>query len=95
MGSSRQEDWSGLPVSSQPRDQTLVSMSPAMASEFFTISATWEALLFTDRRHIIYKRGTLFSLELVIDLNADWQSNWQDMVALSIVRRFQKFNLQN
>ena len=79
---------------SQPRDQTLVSMSPAIASEFFTISTTWEAL-FPDRRHIIYKRGTLFSLELIIDLNADWQSNWQDMVALSIVRRFQKFNLPN
>ena len=79
---------------SQHRDQTLVSMSPALASEFFTIRATWEAL-FPDRRYIIYKRGTLFSLELVIDLNTDWQSNWLDVVALSIVRRFQKFNLPN
>ena len=94
MGSSMQEDWSGLPVPSQHRDQTLVSMSPALASEFFTITATWEAL-FPDRRYIIYKRGTLFSLELVIDLNTDWQSNWLDVVALSIVRRFQKFNLPN
>ena len=29
--------------SSQPRDRTHVSMSPALAGRFFTISATWEA----------------------------------------------------
>ena len=30
--------------SSQPRDQTQVSMSPALAGGLFTTSATWEAL---------------------------------------------------
>ena len=29
--------------SSQPRDRTHVSMSPALAGRFFTISTTWEA----------------------------------------------------
>ena len=48
MGFSRQEHWSGLPCP-PPRDlpnpgiepQSLVS--PALAGEFFTPSATWEA----------------------------------------------------
>ena len=40
-------EWVAIPfsrASSQPRDQTHVSMSPALAGGFFTISATWEAL---------------------------------------------------
>ena len=42
-----QEYWSELPMpfsrgSSRPRDQTQVSMSPALAGRFFTISMTWE-----------------------------------------------------
>ena len=48
LGSSRQEYWSGLPFfssrrSSQTRVQTSISMFPALAGEFFTMSATWEA----------------------------------------------------
>ena len=52
MGFSRQEYWSGLPCppsgeSSQPRDQTHASMSPALAGGFFTTSTTWEAWVVT------------------------------------------------
>ena len=39
-------EWVAMPSSrgsSKPRDQTHVSMSPALAGEFFTTSATWEA----------------------------------------------------
>ena len=39
-------EWVAMPSSrgsSQPRDQTCVSMSPALAGGFFTTSATWEA----------------------------------------------------
>ena len=32
--------------SSQPRDQTRISMSPALPGRFFTTSATWEAHVF-------------------------------------------------
>ena len=38
-------DWIAMPSfrgSSPPRDQTQVSMSPALAGRFFTISMTWE-----------------------------------------------------
>ena len=48
MGFSRQEHWSGLPLPS-PGDlpdrgfQTTSLTSPALASRFFTTSATWEA----------------------------------------------------
>ena len=48
MGFSRREDWSGLPYPS-PGDlsnsgiEPLALMSPALADEFFTTSATWEA----------------------------------------------------
>ena len=48
MGSSRREDWSGLPYPS-PGDlsnsgiEPVALMSPALADEFFTTSATWEA----------------------------------------------------
>ena len=40
-------DWVAMPSSrgsSRRRDQTHVSMSPALAGGFFTTSATWEAL---------------------------------------------------
>ena len=50
-GFSRQEYWSGLVAmpssrgSSQPRDRNPVSLGyPALAGEFFTTSASWEAL---------------------------------------------------
>ena len=36
-----------LPVSSRPRDQTHLSMSPALADNFLTTSTTWEALEYT------------------------------------------------
>ena len=39
-------EWVAMPSSRgsvQPRDWTHISMSPALAGEFFTISATWEA----------------------------------------------------
>ena len=38
-------EWVAMPSSrgfSQPRDQTRISMSPTLADEFFTTSATWE-----------------------------------------------------
>ena len=41
-------EWVALPSSrgsSQPRDRTLVSLSPALAGGFFTTSANWEALV--------------------------------------------------
>ena len=46
IGFSRQEYWSGLPLPPpenlpNPRDWTHVSVSPALAGGFFTISATW------------------------------------------------------
>ena len=55
MEFSRQECWRGLPYplsgeSSQPRDQTHVSLHlPALAGGFFTTGTTWEAptLVFT------------------------------------------------
>ena len=49
VGFSRQEYWSGLIAmpsstgSSQLKDRTHVLMSPALAGQFFTASATWEA----------------------------------------------------
>ena len=50
MGFSRQEYWSGLPLlppedpaDSETEPESL--MSPALTGVFFTISATWEALL--------------------------------------------------
>ena len=47
---SRQEYWSGLPCPSpgdlpSPVIEPMSFMSPALASEFFTTSTTWEALL--------------------------------------------------
>ena len=47
---SRQEYWSGLPFPSpgdlsHPRIEPTSLMSPALAGGFFTISATWEALI--------------------------------------------------
>ena len=39
-------EWAAMPSSrgsSQPRDQTMALTSPALAGEFFTISATWAA----------------------------------------------------
>ena len=42
MGSSRQEYWSGLPC--HPGIQPASLMSLALASGFFTTSASWEAL---------------------------------------------------
>ena len=47
MGFSRQEYWSGLPGPSpgdlpNPGIEPASLMSPALASMFFTISATWE-----------------------------------------------------
>ena len=50
MEFSRQEYWSGLPCppfsrgSSQPRDRTCISTSPALEAGFLTISATWEGI---------------------------------------------------
>ena len=38
-------EWVAMPSSRgsfRPRDQTLISMSPALAGGFFTISATWD-----------------------------------------------------
>ena len=49
VGFSRQDYWSGLIAmpsstgSSQLKDRTHILMSPALAGQFFTTSATWEA----------------------------------------------------
>ena len=48
MGFSRQEYWSGLPCPCSghlpdPRIESMSLKSPALAGEFFTTSATWEA----------------------------------------------------
>ena len=48
MGFFRQEYWSGLPFPSpgdlpDPGIEPLSFMSPELAGEFFTTSATWEA----------------------------------------------------
>ena len=48
MGFSRQENWSGLPcppLGDLPNVgiKPVSLMSPALAGEFFTTSATWEA----------------------------------------------------
>ena len=50
MGFSRQEHWSGLPCPlpgdlPDPGIKPSSLMSPAMLGEFFTTSATWEALI--------------------------------------------------
>ena len=52
MGFSRQEYWSGLPCPPpgdlpDPGIKPASLMSPALAGEFFTTSATWEALWIT------------------------------------------------
>ena len=49
MGFSRQEYWSGLPFFtpgdlSDPGIEPASLVSPELAGEFFTTSATWEAL---------------------------------------------------
>ena len=36
-------DMTSSRVSSEPRDQTCISISPALAGQFFTTAATWEA----------------------------------------------------
>ena len=51
MGFSRQEYWSRLPCPSpgdlpKPGMELTSRMSPALAGEFFTTSATWEAHFF-------------------------------------------------
>ena len=51
MGFSRQEYWSGLPCPSlgdlpDPGIEAVSLIFPALASGFFTTSATWEALKF-------------------------------------------------
>ena len=51
MGFSRQEYWRGLPCPppgnlSNPGIEPTSLMSPALIGGFFTISATWEALLY-------------------------------------------------
>ena len=48
MESPRQEYWSGLPLPSpedppDPGIESVSLVSPALAGEFFTIRATWEA----------------------------------------------------
>ena len=50
-GSSRQEHWSELPCPPpgdlpNPGIEPMSLMSPALAGEFFTIGATWEAVFF-------------------------------------------------
>ena len=45
-------EWVAMPfskVSSQPRDQTCISVSPELAVGFFNTSATWEACYVNNR----------------------------------------------
>ena len=53
LGFLRQEDWNGLPFPppgdlSDPRIEPVTSVSPALASEFFNTSTTWEVLYKVD-----------------------------------------------
>ena len=51
--------------SSRPRHQTTFLASPALAGEFFTTSATWEAhplVQTAERRCVIYKFMVIFNL---------------------------------
>ena len=50
MGCVRQESWSGLPFPPpgdlpHPGTEPASLVSPALAAEFFTTVATWEAIL--------------------------------------------------
>ena len=50
MGFSRQEYWSGMPCRPlgdlpDPGNRPASPMSPALVGRFFTISATWEAVV--------------------------------------------------
>ena len=62
MGFSRQEYWSGLPFPPpgdlpDPEIQSESLMSPALASGFFTTSATWEAqYIYTMDYYLVTKR---------------------------------------
>ena len=65
-------EWVALPSSrgsSWPRDQTHISMSPALAGRFFTTNATWEV-------HTVYMCILLYiHLEIFYFQNvaiADW-----------------------
>ena len=58
MGYSRQEYWSGLPCPlpedlPDPETEPVSPMSPALAGEFFSTGATWEALGAIDKMLII------------------------------------------
>ena len=57
MGFSKQEYWRGLPCFLPgdlpgPRIRPVSCASPALAEEFFTTSATWEALVFTGNLYV-------------------------------------------
>ena len=66
MGFSRQEYWSGLPCHPpgdlpDPGVKPTSLTSPALASEFFTTSATWEALNKLDIcTQILYLNSQIF-----------------------------------
>ena len=58
MGFSRQEHWSGLPCPSpgdlpKPGIKPMSLTSPALASGFFTTSATWEAHMHLKEGYIV------------------------------------------
>ena len=62
MGFSRQEYWSGLPCPPprdlpDPENGPSSLMLPALASEFFTMSAIWEALFSILVTHQAYWPG--------------------------------------
>ena len=57
MGFSRQEYWSGVPFPSpgdlpDPGIEPKSLMSPALACDFFTTSATWEAIYVYVHMHV-------------------------------------------
>ena len=67
--------------SSQPRDQTLISTSPALPGRFFTTSTTWEAHSLNNYSCwlIQYRLVLRFSFGMW-NLNLCWDMDWQSYI---------------
>ena len=83
MGFSRHEYWNGLPFSSprylhDPGIKPASLLSPALAGGFFTITATWEALM------VYYNSVTFCSFLFILScfffsdciISIDLQTHW-------------------
>jgi len=75
MGVFRQDYWSGLPcpppgVFPNPGIEPVSLPSPALAGEFFTTRATWEAPNY-ECNSLQLSNLRVFGLELVVDVRSD------------------------